>query len=444
MVSELMALIYSAERNAQLKIRHSSFVIRHIPREILKTIRPSERRTNRIVNESFAGRLFFLIFCIGCLLPLSTVTGLAQSDEISTNDYPQHDFQAWPDQVAAHFSQITVGGYAFMARDHGKIVVSRVGGYARMPYEKEGAGERWTALTPMHVASVSKAITGTALVKLWEEKHESFSFDEPFWPYVKDLFPNATGQSRHITIRQLLTHESGLVQLESVFHPLKDAADALACATNGAPGLKSQYNNLNYYLLRLVIERISGQPYPQYVRSHVLLPCGAANMNTMPEGRWPLLCYASNGATNLPGNAMPDFAASAGAFGWYASTLDLSAFVYGASSGKLISKKSAEMMFHDGFGWTEFKSGSRVVGYGHDGGWSWYWIDFDGTTSGHASSYAVHFLDGVDAAVLVNSDQAGRAGGLPRLLLDLWLGNDQTGKMAAHTLKAAELSAGTN
>jgi CubicO group peptidase (beta-lactamase class C family) len=372
------------------------------------------------------------------------VTGRAQSVEISTKDFPKHDFQAWSDQVAAHFSQMTVGGYAFLARSNGEIVVSRVGGYARMPYEKLGGGMRWTALTPMQVASVSKAITGTALVKLWEEKHKSFSFDEPFWPFVKDSFPKATEQSRHITLRQLLTHKSGLLQFESIYHPIKDAADALASATNGVPGLKSQYNNLNYYLLRLVIERISGEHYTQYVLDHVLRPCGAVNMTTRPEDPLPLLCYVSTGATNLPGNAMPDFSSSAGAFGWYGSSLDLSAFVYGASSGKLLSKESAEMMFHDGFGWSEFKSGNRVVGYGHDGGWSWFWVDTQLRTGGHASSYAVHFIDGVDAVVLVNSDQAGRAGGLPRLLLDLWSGNGQTRMAASHDIKPATLPAGIN
>ena len=415
-----------------------------IPREIGKKIRPSERRTTRIVTTTLTGRFPFLILCIVCHLQLGTVAGRAQPVEISTNAFPKHDFKAWSDQVAAHFSQITVGGYAFLARDNGKIVVSRVGGYARMPYEKEGAGVRWTALTPMQVASVSKAITGTAIVKLWEEKEKSFSFDEPFWPYLKAWFPNASEQSRRITIRQLLTHESGLLQSESVSHPLKDAADALASTTNSAPGVSSNYNNLNYYLLRLVIERISGESYTRYVRNHVLQPCGAEKMSTRPEGQWPLLCYASTANTNLPGNAMPDFTASAGPFGWYASPLDLSAFVYGASSGKLLSRESTEMMFHDGFGWSEFKSGDRVVGYGHDGGWSWYWIDSDGTTSGHASSYAVHFLDGVDAVVLVNSDQAGRAGGLPRLLLDLWSGNGQTRMAASHDVRPATPSTGTN
>ena len=203
-----------------------------IPREILKKIRQIELRTNRIVTETLAGTYFLAVSlsALAAFYRLGAVTGRAQSGEISTNDFPKHDFQAWSEQVAAHFSQMTVGGYAFLARSNGEIVVSRVGGYARMPYEKLGGGMRWTALTPMQVASVSKAITGTALVKLWEEKHKGFSFDDPFWPYVKDSFPKATEQSRHITIRQLLNHKSGLLQTESISRPIKDAADALASA----------------------------------------------------------------------------------------------------------------------------------------------------------------------------------------------------------------------
>ena len=342
-----------------------------------------------------------------------------QPDEISEEDFPRHDFQAWPAQIQAHFSRNTVGGYALLARYNGKIVVSRVGGYARMPYEKEGAATRWTAYTAMHVASVSKPITGTALMKLWEEKSKSFSFDGPFWPYVSDLFPDATEQSRQITLRQLMNHKSGLRESESVKSPLKDTAHALACPTNSAPGTLGFYNNMNYYLVRLVIEKISGEPYTQYVRNHVLIPCGAVHMDTKHDEPLPLLCYISKGQTNLPGNIMSDFTASAGAFGWYASSLELSAFVYGASSGKIISKNTSQFMFRNGFGWFPINSGDQIVGYAHNGGWTWSWTDSSVSTGGHASSLAIHFLDGVDVVVLVNSDQGGDLG---KLLSDLWLG----------------------
>ena len=63
---------------------------------------------------------------------------------------------------------------------------------------------------------------------------------------------------------------------------------------------------------------------------------------------------------------------------------------------------------HEGFGCYAFRVKGQVVGYSHNGDWGW----FNGNRSGHATSYLVHFIDGVDAALLVNSDQAGDYRGL--------------------------------
>ena len=54
----------------------------------------------------------------------------------------------------------------------------------------------------------------------------------------------------------------------------------LASLDNDLPGVRSYYNNLNYYLLRLLIEKVSGDPYAQYIKKQVLEPAGVTGMDT--------------------------------------------------------------------------------------------------------------------------------------------------------------------
>ena len=241
------------------------------------------------------------------------------------------------EEDSAKRRQILDGGFSFLVRQNGMIVISQVGGYSRMPYRNEGAGMRWTATKPMMVASVSKTITAASIMKLWEEKRAGFSLDAPFWPYMKDLFPSATQLSQQITIRQLLTHRSGLTA--SGGDNISEVVKVLACSTNKLPGKTGQYNNVNFYLLRLVLEHLSSEPYTQYVRNHLSIPAGALGMNTKPEAQLPMLSYQSKNA-NVFGHPFNDFAASAGAVGWYVSASDLTAFSYGISNGRVLSKST--------------------------------------------------------------------------------------------------------
>jgi CubicO group peptidase (beta-lactamase class C family) len=277
---------------------------------------------------------------IGTLAVLVCSTAFAQTNfGIGAADsFPKHDFKAWPDIVAGHFENQSVAGYSFLARYHGMIVVSHVGGYARMPWEKNGPSVSWTAAKPMELASVSKSITAVAIMKLWEEKGGSFSLDTPFLQFLNDTFPGAADSSRQITIRQLLTHRSGLHQVFHTDGNMQEAVDALASNTNKYPGTSFFYNNLNFYLLRLVIEHISGEPYTQYVRNHVLIPAGALNMDTKPEATLPTLVYKSN-QDEIPGYRFGDYTKTAGPAGWYGSTLELTAFLYNISNGKILSKE---------------------------------------------------------------------------------------------------------
>lgn len=136
--------------------------------------------------------------------------------------------------------------------------------------------------TTFHLASVSKTFTGMAVMKLWEENKlkldDSLQVFFPQFPYSG------------ITVRMLLNHRSGLPNY--VYFMTKDTAWRKKFATNNdmlqfmidkRPALYSypdrgfHYCNTNYALLALIIEKVSGQPYPEYMKDNVFTPLGMSN-----------------------------------------------------------------------------------------------------------------------------------------------------------------------
>lgn len=135
---------------------------------------------------------------------------------------------------------------------------------------------------PFHIASVSKTFTGMAILKLWEENKlnldDSLQVFFPEFPY------------RGITVKMLLNHRSGLANY--VYFMTADPAWKRRLATNEdmlqfmidkKPGLYSypdrgfHYCNTNYALLALIVERVSGQPFPEYMKNTIFTPLGMQN-----------------------------------------------------------------------------------------------------------------------------------------------------------------------
>jgi CubicO group peptidase (beta-lactamase class C family) len=185
------------------------------------------------------------------------------------------------------------GGAVAVLRD-GKLIYARGFGYADV--------ESKTPVQPdalFRIASVSKPITGVAIMKLVEEG--KLALDDRVAPFIAHLTPapGATVDPRweQITIRQLLNHTGGWDRdkpnggFDPMFRPAIAAAAVNAPAPASAetvirymkgmpfdfnPGEKHVYSNFGYAILGRVIERVSGMPYEEYVRARVLQPVGAS------------------------------------------------------------------------------------------------------------------------------------------------------------------------
>ena len=145
------------------------------------------------------------------------------------------------------------------------------------------AGKKPSLKTMYGVGSVSKTVTAISIMQLVDAG--KVSLDAPVVRYIPD-FKMASPQYRQITVRMLLNHSAGL--------PGTDYADSISTKPlpsyvgrvlaglrtshlKTTPGAMNVYCNDCYTLAGLVVERVSGMPYEDYVAANILKPLGMKN-----------------------------------------------------------------------------------------------------------------------------------------------------------------------
>jgi N-acyl-D-amino-acid deacylase len=131
-----------------------------------------------------------------------------------------------------------------------------------------------------NLASVSKQFTTFALLLLQEQG--KLSLDDPIVKY----FPELSASAQNVTLRHLVHHTGGLRDYISMLAmrgrsgsdgaTIHEALQALARqkGANTAPGIEYEYSNTGYFLLGVVIARVSGQSLADYSREHIFQPLG--------------------------------------------------------------------------------------------------------------------------------------------------------------------------
>lgn len=306
-----------------------------------------------------------------------------------------HDYRLWEKIIREELGPRLPGGFAYAIMDHGKVIASGAEGYARSPHEKTDPGVRWTLDKPMGLASVSKTITAVSMLHLWDEKEHSFSLDDPFWPLIRRVVPDCGEAGRKITIRQLLTHKSGLPHDDAIGDATTPAKieKLLKEPLAHPPGEHYNYDNNNYYLLHLLIEEISHYSYTNYVKRHVFKPMGIEYMETHFEHD-RTLCGYNDIADKRPGFPFDwDATPWAGAAGWYGSVDDLIHFMRGLRERTVLSEEATKILFSDLTGWD-----CAAPCYSKGGDWGWETPE----TAGSCHSAIMYGPDGVDAVLLIN------------------------------------------
>ncbi|MBV8516131.1 MAG: serine hydrolase [Acidobacteria bacterium] len=163
---------------------------------------------------------------------------------------------------------------AVLAGENGRVVYARAFGFADRAMRAPN-----TVDARFQTASLSKVFTSTAILQLADAKR--LRLDDPVVAHLR-AFPFPA-----ITIRHLLSHTSGLPDLE-LYEPLvarepdrvianADVLPALAEWKQGlafTPGSQFRYCNTNYVVLALIVEQASGMPFARYLERRVFAPAG--------------------------------------------------------------------------------------------------------------------------------------------------------------------------
>lgn len=168
-----------------------------------------------------------------------------------------------------------IPGAALVIVRDGRIVDERGFGTA------DASGRPVTAMTPFVIGSLSKSITAVAVMQLVDAG--KVDLDSPIRRYLPEFRvadPAAAGQ---VTVRELLTHTSGLstaVGIAPLTTPptsldarVRDLATAVLASK---PGTHYAYSNANYLVLGRLVEVVSGEPFGAYIRAQVFDPLGMA------------------------------------------------------------------------------------------------------------------------------------------------------------------------
>lgn len=192
------------------------------------------------------------------------------------------------------------------------------------------------ARSAFEIGSVSKTMTAVLLARLIEQGRASL--DDPLAKHLPPgtVVPGAAG--RVITLRDVVTHTSGLPALPPGFAPA-DMADPYASLTpqallaalgqttlSRAPGTQFEYSNFAMLLLSLAVSRTAGADYPALLQAQLLAPLhmDGTYVTTPPAGVVPAAGHTASGATTAPWTFAPTLA---GVGGVRATLADMTRYV---------------------------------------------------------------------------------------------------------------------
>jgi D-alanyl-D-alanine carboxypeptidase len=206
--------------------------------------------------------------------------------------------------------------------------------------------------TRFRIGSMNKMFTAVATLQLVQAG--KLDLKTPFGKYLPD-YPNQDLASK-VTIENLLTHTGGTGDIfgpEFASHrlELKTLQDYVNLygkrGGDFQPGSQWRYSNYGFLLLGVLIEKVSGQSYYDYVREHIFKPAGMTGTGSEPEDQ--AITDRSVGYTKFGGNGLkpntetlPYRGTSAG--GGYSTVEDLFRFATALQAHKLLDAHHTELL----------------------------------------------------------------------------------------------------
>ena len=220
-----------------------------------------------IISKAVRARILLLLGAI--LLGFITPSGAVYAQNWTP---PGDQISEW---VGDEWKESGIPGMSVAVVDRSGIIFSRNYGYA-----DRGRTNKVTSETTFELASLSKAFTGLAVLKL--EKEGKLKLSDPVSRYLPWFHVTYKDTTPTITVGELL-YQTGGVPFNSIgFIPegsggtmLEQTARTLIdTELDHKPGSKFLYATINYAVLGLIVEKASGKPFDDYLQQQVIAPLG--------------------------------------------------------------------------------------------------------------------------------------------------------------------------
>jgi CubicO group peptidase (beta-lactamase class C family) len=329
-----------------------------------------------------------------CLLFTCATLALSQSSLDS----------AVAEYVKAEMERQHIPGLALLVTRDGKVVRSEGFGLANVELQVPVKPE-----TIFQSGSVGKQFTATAVMMLVEAG--KIGLNDPLTKY----FPEAPPSWKNVTVRELLSHTGGFGDYPKDFNFRKDWTEPQLLKLVESiplaypPGTKWEYSNLGYLTLGILIHRVSGEFYGDFLRQRIFQPLGMQATRIISEV--DIIPNRAAGYRLLKGElknqewVAPAMNTTADG-SLYFSIVDLSRWDAALYEGKLLKRSSFDLMWTPvklkngqsnkagyGFGWfIEERNGHRCIH--HDGSWQGFETAIDRYVDDRLSVVALTNLAG--------------------------------------------------
>jgi CubicO group peptidase (beta-lactamase class C family) len=326
------------------------------------------------------------------------------------------------DQAMSMFAEDTPGGVVAVIR-HGRVDFLRAWGSANL-----SDGIPFTGETVTNIGSTSKQFTGFALALL--ESRGELSLDDDVRLHV----PEIKDFGETVTLRNLLTHTTGYREfvntllmggrlvLESDHVSPSEVIDVInrQPRLQNSPGTEFNYNNTAFHVATLVVERVTGRPFHEWMEEEVFHPLGMTSTWVRVD---PGQVIPRRAAGYTPGptgfREVRDLGASQGAGGIYTTPGDLARWMGNLGSGALggpevIRALTTRNVLADGdttnYGLGIFVDRQRGLDRWQHGG----------SDVAHRSTFI--YYPELDAGYVVLGNYAGMPGGVGNLVAEAFFG----------------------
>jgi D-alanyl-D-alanine carboxypeptidase len=251
-------------------------------------------------------------------------------------------------RVQAHLDANNIPGGLVAVASRGRIIHLKTYGMANVELSVPV-----TDSTVFEIGSISKQFASAAAMQLVQE--DMLRLDDPIHQYLPDLPSEWLG----VTVRQLLTHTSGIPDYEEIrtydaygfrLTPAEVIRIAHSRPMDFSPGTGWYYSNTGYFLLSMIVERIEGRSLGEVLQSRIFDPLGMTQTRMAnPESiiRHRAAGYWINKVGELINRRATETSSTLGAGGLLSSVHDLVKWDDSLYGEQLLSAESKSAM------WTE-------------------------------------------------------------------------------------------